>query len=39
MKYLVVLALITIAFGAGVFLGWDSGVRDAHNLEVSSVQH
>lgn len=33
MKYLVVLTLIVFAYSAGVFMGWNAGVRDARNLE------
>ena len=33
MKYLLVLTMIVVSFSAGVFMGWDSGVRDAKNLE------
>lgn len=32
MKYLVVLTMIVVSFSAGVIMGWDSGVRDAHSL-------
>lgn len=33
MKYLVIMGLVIISFSAGVIMGWDSGVRDAKNLE------
>jgi len=38
-KVLGALFLTIIAFGAGVFMGWESGVRDAENLnrEVCNV--
>ena len=32
-KILSVLLLIVTAFGVGVFMGWDTGVRDARNLD------
>lgn len=31
-KIMSVLLLIVMAFGVGVVMGWDSGVRDARNL-------
>ncbi len=31
-KVLAALFIAVIAFGAGVFMGWDSGVRDANNM-------
>ncbi len=38
-KVLAALFLTVIAFGAGVFMGWDSGARDANNMnqEVCNV--
>lgn len=33
MKYLLVLTMIVVSFSAGVIMGWDSGVRDARNLD------
>jgi hypothetical protein len=32
MKYLVILTMIVIAYSAGVFMGWDAGVRDGQHL-------
>lgn len=37
-KIMSVLLLIVLAFGVGVVMGWDSGVRDAQHLEVCNVQ-
>ena len=31
-KVLVALFIAVIAFGTGMFMGWESGVRDANNL-------
>lgn len=38
-KVLATIFLVVVSFGIGVFSGWDSGVRDANNLnkEVCSV--
>ena len=33
---IIVMFLITLSFGAGVFMGWDAGVRDARNLQVQA---
>lgn len=37
MRYLVMLFLVVAAFSAGALMGWDSGVRDAKNLEGCNV--
>lgn len=31
-KVLAALFLVVVSFGVGVFSGWDSGVRDANNM-------
>lgn len=36
MRYLITVLLIISAYGAGVVMGWDSGVRDAQNLMVTT---
>jgi hypothetical protein len=33
MKYVLIFAMIVIAFSSGVIMGWDAGVRDGRNLE------
>lgn len=33
LKVLIILLMIVSAYGVGVFMGWDAGVRDARNLE------
>jgi hypothetical protein len=33
LKVLIILLMITSAYGAGVLMGWDAGVRDERNLE------